>query len=310
MSKAVPKKNPLASLLFLLLVSISMSTSEAAIATQQSGASPQQSVGRSSSASSSARRAATRASRRRAAARRRGRAQARSMTAAKTAARPTPVRAAAPQPSAATLPLANDSTLSTTTPAPLSVDVPLPATLPLPASVDPFAAIEHQEGRDKTYNVKFARTPLDTKSTATAKVVLRGQTLLVRMRAKQLPQPTQFDVPRYALWVYIPNYRVKLYIGDLPITPTNSGGSRLSQPRGRRSNRTVRGNSDSAYRFKLLLPDAEYGGLMLTAEPVRYTPIVNEALRPLLVSLVSKKSAAAANAAPAIYSGPIPAGVK
>jgi len=237
------------------------------------------------------------------------RTQARSTTATRTT-RPTPVPATASQTPVAVLPLTNDSTLSTTPTPPPSANVPLPATLPLPASVDPFAAIEREEGRDKTYNVKFARTALDTKSTATAKVVLRGQTLLVRMRAKQLPLPTQFDVPRYALWVYVPNYRVKLYIGDLPITTTNSGESRLSQRRGRGSNRTVRGNSDSAYRFQVLLPDAEYGGLMLTAEPVRYTPIVNEALRPLLVSLVSKKAAAAANAAPAIYSGPIPAGVK
>ncbi len=33
-----------------------------------------------------------------------------------------------------------------------------------------------------------------------------------------MPPPSQFGVPRYALWVYVPNYQVKMYIGDLPIT--------------------------------------------------------------------------------------------
>ncbi|HVF28323.1 MAG TPA: hypothetical protein VM943_08800 [Pyrinomonadaceae bacterium] len=163
-------------------------------------------------------------------------------------------------------------------------------TAPLPASADPFVAIESEADAGRAQKVSFERTELDAKASARGEASLRGQTLLVRMRAKNMPLPTSFGVPRYALWVYVPNYQVKMYIGDLPITLTSKD----------------RGSSDSAYRFTNLPPDAEFGGLMLTAEPVRFTPIVNEALRPLFIGLSSKESLAQAVAATTIYAGPPP----
>ena len=161
---------------------------------------------------------------------------------------------------------------------------------PSPASADPFVAIESETDAGRAQNVSFERTELAGKASAKAETSLSGRTLLVRMRAKNMPLPTSFGVPRYALWVYVPNYQVKMYIGDLPITRTSE----------------TRGNSDSAYRFTNLPPDAEFGGLMLTAEPVRFTPIVNEALRPLLIGLVVKESLAQAAAATTIYPGQPP----
>ncbi|MGH9941828.1 MAG: hypothetical protein ACRD9R_05630 [Pyrinomonadaceae bacterium] len=162
---------------------------------------------------------------------------------------------------------------------------PLPSTLPLPPSVDPFAAVAGEAAAGNTRQLKFTRTKLDARAVATAEVALIGQTLLVRMRAKNMPVPARFGVPRYALWVYVPNYQTKYYIGDLPLTPTSR----------------TRGHSDSAFRYTVLPPGAEFGGLMLTAEPIRYTPIVNEALRPLLVVLIDKNQLAAAAAATTVY---------
>lgn len=176
-----------------------------------------------------------------------------------------------------------------TVPEPLtSGSAALPALLS--PSVDPFAALadEVAAGRSVT-TVMFGRTNLDTRAEATAQVAMRNQTLLVRMRAKNMPLPAYFDVPRYALWVYVPNYRIKLYIGDLPITPTSK----------------ERGDSDSAYRFPMLPPDAVFGGLILTAEPPRYTPIVNEALRPVLIALTAGTSIEDASAAKPLYAKPV-----
>ncbi len=198
------------------------------------------------------------------------------------------------------------STTTTLTPA---TTAPLPATAPLPPNVNPFAEIESEAANGQIITINFARTNLDTKAEATADVAVRGRTLLVRMRAKNMPLPEHFDVPRYALWVYVPNYKVKMYIGDLPITPTsrsrgNSSAARRSNSRGRQP--VIRGESDSAYRFTVLPPDAVFGGLALTAEPVRYTPIINEALRPVLVSLMPKQDASSLVAATTLYSGPLP----
>ncbi len=187
--------------------------------------------------------------------------------------------------------------------------VPLPRRAPLPVSVDPFAAIEQKVDQGQSFQVEFKRTPLDTKAEAKAQVALNNGILLVRMDVKNLPTPDRFDVPRYALWVYVPNYGVKMYIGDLPVIPTSAatetivtaqGAGATTKTSGKRKRRVRRGESDSAYRFTALPPDAEFGGLMLTAEPVRYTPIVNEALRPVLVSLTAPDDPRVATA-PAIY---------
>ncbi len=166
---------------------------------------------------------------------------------------------------------------------------PLPSTSPLSASIDPFAAMETEVRAGKILSQKF-HAEADPKTKATAQVALRNQTLLVRLQAKNMPPPSQFGVPRYALWVYVPNYQVKMYIGDLPITLTSNN----------------RGESDSAYRFTALPPGAIYGGLILTAEPVRFTPIVDEALRPVLVALVPEVDPQNVGPALAVYAGPLP----
>lgn len=167
----------------------------------------------------------------------------------------------------------------------------------LPVNVDPFTELERERSTGKTVDVSFTRTPIDTKAEATAQVVQRGQTLLVRMRAKNIPLPSFFEVPRYAVWVYIPNYQVKMYIGDLPVTPYS---------RSKRGDGPRRGDSDTAYRFTTLPPGAEFGGLAVTAEPIRFTPIVNDALRPVLVGLLPKQDAAGLIAATTVYAGPAP----
>ncbi len=170
-----------------------------------------------------------------------------------------------------------------------SSSTPLPSTSQFPASIDPFAAVETEVRAGKILSQNF-HAEADPKTKATAQVALRNQTLLVRLQAKNMPPPSHFGVPRYALWVYLPNYQMKMYIGDLPITLTSNN----------------RGESDSAYRFTALPPGAIYGGLILTAEPVRFTPIVNEALRPVLVALVPEVDPRNVGPALAVYAGPLP----
>lgn len=194
----------------------------------------------------------------------------------------------------------NSALLARNAAAPVNRPAPLPSIAPLPPNIDPFADIARESDAGNTLKIDFTRTELVNKAKASAQVALRGQTLLVRMDAKDLPDPTYFDVPRYALWVYVPNYQVKLYIGDLPITRRSK-----SAVRGKDGSPSL-GASYSAYRYTILPPEAEFGGLMLTAEPVRYTPIVNEALRPVLVALTPQADVQAAVAAPTYYAGPLP----
>lgn len=170
-----------------------------------------------------------------------------------------------------------------------STPVPLDSLRPLPANVEPFAALEQERATGKVIKLKFKRTKLDQKAQASAQVAVRGETLLVRVQAQNMPLPSIFGVPRYALWVSVSNYQVKLYIGDLPIQLTSKS----------------RGTSNSAYRFVGWPRDAVVGGLLVTAEPIRYSPIVNEALRPLLVALIPQEDSATADA-PAVYEEPPP----
>lgn len=144
-----------------------------------------------------------------------------------------------------------------------------------------FVELAGEVAAGRSFIVNFQRTEMDTKAEAVAQVVLRGQTLLVRMRAHKLPLPSHFEVPRYALWVYLPNYQVKMYIGDLPVTLN-------SKPN--QDDITKRGEADTAYRFSNLPPGAVFGGLLLTAEPARYTPVINQSLRPVLVGFTSELS--------------------
>lgn len=149
----------------------------------------------------------------------------------------------------------------------------------LAVSSNPFTALAEEAAAGKSFIINFRRTEMDAKAEATAQIAVRGQTLLVRMRARNLPLPSHFEVPRYALWVYLLNYGVKMYIGDLPVTLTGTPG---------RGDITRRGEADSAYWFPGLPPGAVFGGLLLTAEPAHYTPVINQALRPLLLGLTSE----------------------
>ena len=166
---------------------------------------------------------------------------------------------------------------------------------------DPFTMLAEEIAAGKNFIINFRRTELDAKAKATAQVAVRGQTLLVRMRARNLPLPSHFEVPRYALWVYITNYEVKMYIGDLPVRPTG---------RPDEGDITRRGESDSAYRFPGLPPGAIFGGLLLTAEPARYTPVINQALRPLLIGLIAEANIEDTGAPTTDTAGPLPTGTK
>ena len=85
-------------------------------------------------------------------------------------------------------------------------------------SVEPFTALERAVATGESRKIRFGLTNLDTRAEATAQAALRGQTLLVRVRADSVPVPAHFNVPRYALWVYIPNYRVKCISEICPST--------------------------------------------------------------------------------------------
>ena len=186
--------------------------------------------------------------------------------------------------------------------------VPIPAPAPLPVNINPFASLESTTAADKRYILDFSRTQFDNKAEASAEVVMHGQTLLVRMRAENLPVPSHFGVPRYSLWAYLPSHHVKFCLGDLPITPRSRSVETFIFPR--KFNRTqqsgvvVRGESESAYRYTVLPPGAVFGGLILTAEPLRYTPIINEPLQPVLVAMTSPQNTNYINAR-AIYAGPL-----
>lgn len=151
----------------------------------------------------------------------------------------------------------------------------------LPPSVEPFAALNKEAVAGNSRKLRFKRTELDSRVKATAQVVQRGQTLLVRVRAEGLPQPAVYNQQHYVLWVDVPNYGYKLFMGDLPLT--------LSRRAARRQ--TGRGTSDTAYYFPRLPEGAVFGGLMLTAEPKRYVPVPSEPLKLLLVALPTKKDA-------------------
>ena len=90
-----------------------------------------------------------------------------------------------------------------------------------------------------------------------------------------------------------------MYIGDLPINSPVKAADGI-----------LRGESDTAYYFPRLPPDAVFGGLALTAEPVRYEPIINDALRPVLVGLLPGETPDGLIAATTLYFGPVPAGGK
>jgi hypothetical protein len=156
------------------------------------------------------------------------------------------------------------------------------ATTPLEAELAQASA----EGA--SFILRFKRTKLDAKAEAVARVALRGRTLYVRVCAAGLPLPSRWKEQRYSLWVYLSNYEERFHIGDLPVAPrpARDGGDGVP-----------RGDADSTFRFGGLPPGAVFGGLVLTAEPARYTPIPNEPLRPVLVAPMSGWNPADANAA-------------
>ena len=166
---------------------------------------------------------------------------------------------------------------------------------PLVDTLDPATELEREIARGAGFTMIFRRTDLDTKAEAFAEVAVDGQRLLVGVHARNLPLPEQWNEQRYSLWVYLPNYEQKIYIGDLPIKLTSSWDKNTLSVRRRdghlrrvtKKEPMKRGESDTVFRFTALPRGAVFGGLILTAEPARYEPIVNEPLRPLLIALVS-----------------------
>ncbi len=178
--------------------------------------------------------------------------------------------------------------------------------LPLQSTVDPAVELDREIARGAGFRMVFHRTLLDTKATAFAEVAVDGQKLLVRVHAKNLPLPEHWREQRYSLWVYLPNYEQKMYIGDLPIELT-SGRSESRSLQGRADGRLkrvkrrgpiIRGESNTVFRFTALPRGAIFGGLIITAEPPRYEPILNEPLRPLLIALISDGNAKGSVAEP------------
>lgn len=148
-----------------------------------------------------------------------------------------------------------------------------------PVAVEPFSAIAREVWQGNSTALLFKRTELDDRARATAQVVLRGRQLFVRVKARNLPPPSRYGQRNYVLWVDLPNYGQKLFLGDLPLVGVRR--------------RTGRGDSDTAYYSASLPEGATFGGLMLTAEPKRYVPSPNEPLHLILVALPAKGSSGA-----------------
>lgn len=152
-----------------------------------------------------------------------------------------------------------------------------PSGAPAPVAVEPFSAIAREIKRGESTSLLFKRTELDGRARATAQVVLRGRQLFVRVKARDLPPPSLYGQRHYVLWVDLPDYGQKLFLGDLPVVGVKR--------------RTGRGDSDTAYYSASLPEGATFGGLMLTAEPKRYVPTPNEPLHLILVALPPKAAA-------------------
>jgi hypothetical protein len=140
------------------------------------------------------------------------------------------------------------------------------------------AELAKADAEGTSFLLRFKRTELDSKAEAVARVALVGRTLYVRVCAADLPLPSRWKEQRYSLWVYLPNYAERFHIGDLPVAP---------RPARRGDDGVPRGDADSTFRFRGLPAGALFGGLILTAERARYTPIPNEPLRPVLVAPMS-----------------------
>lgn len=170
---------------------------------------------------------------------------------------------------------AERSTAGATTSAPKTSAAPVASAAPAPVAVEPFSAIAREVTRGDGTNLLFKRTELDDRARATAQVVLRGRQLFVRVKARNLPPPSRYGQRNYVLWVDLPDYGQKLFLGDLPLVGVRR--------------RTGRGDSDTAYYSASLPEGATFGGLMLTAEPKRYVPTPNEPLHLILVALPTKR---------------------
>ena len=154
-----------------------------------------------------------------------------------------------------------------------------------------FEEFEKEVKAGRVTTLEFNNTGLDKKARATAQMLRQGQTLTVRVRAREIPDPSLFGAPRYTLWVYLSNYQMRLYLGDLPLTPTSKPDREG----------TTRSESDSMFRHTSLPIDAVFGGLSITTETACYTPVINEPLRPLLTTLDSAPSGGKNPIEPALF---------
>lgn len=163
--------------------------------------------------------------------------------------------------------------------------------VPLPTTIEPYAALKNAVAKGSGMTLRFRHTDVDSKASARAQVFVRGQTLLVRLRAKNLPPLSRFKAGRYTLWAYLPNYKQRIYLGDLPVTPMTKW-----------LRRTQRTSGDSAFRFTALPRGAVFGGLMLTAERAQYVPLSGKPSQLLLVALTKEGKAGDLMSAPVLGS--------
>ncbi len=156
----------------------------------------------------------------------------------------------------------------------------------------PFAAnVNVDPSANASFIMRFRRTELDSKAEGIAQVEVGAGRLSVRVMANNLPLPSHWRQEHYSVWVSVPNYGYKMYIGDLPVTADTNElkfvpvGYEMS--RESKKDEIERGNSDTSFIFNNLPKDAVFGGLILTAEPPKYSAIINEPLRPVLVALAA-----------------------
>jgi hypothetical protein len=143
-----------------------------------------------------------------------------------------------------------------------------------PLNVNPYILLAREAKARRSFLLRFRPTQLDPKAAARAEVAVRDQSLLVRVRANNLPLPSSFGERRYTLWAYLPEERQRVYLGDVPV-----------MQKSRRERRAGRGRVDSAFHYSRLRQGAAFGGLLLSAEPPQYVPLAPAPRKLLLAAL-------------------------
>ncbi len=70
----------------------------------------------------------------------------------------------------------------------------------LPQNINPYILLGREVKARRTFSLRFRPVQLETKVSARAEVAVRERSLLVRVRAKNLPPPSRFGEKRYTLF--------------------------------------------------------------------------------------------------------------